>query len=148
MRSHPRSRDRAFLRSPLQLTRREVKLFLPRFRITWGPANLLDSLSGLGMPIAFEQFRADFSGINGCRPPDEESLFISSVLHKAFVEVNEEGTEAAAATAEVMVAAPMIRLIPPKRRLFRADHPFIFAIRDRSGTILFLGRVSDPTKES
>jgi len=76
----------------------------------------------------------------------EPQLYISMVSHKAFVDVNEEGTEAAAATAVVMNAKSMIVAGP---RLFRADHPFIFAIRDlRSGSILFMGRLCNPAKAS
>jgi len=67
-------------------------------------------------------------------------LFISDVIHKAFVEVNEEGTEAAAATAVVFRATSM----PKPRNVFRADHPFIFFIQ-RNGNILFMGRVADPS---
>ena len=81
--------------------------------------------------------------------PHEESLFISEVFHKAFVEVNEEGTEAAAATAVVMQVGSAQWLSEPPVPIFRADHPFVFAIRDRkSGAILFLGRMADPTQES
>jgi len=127
---------------------RTVKLFLPRFRVTWGTVDLCASLKGLGMPLAFERFRADFSGINGHPPPHQESLFIFAVFHKAFVEVNEEGTEAAAATAVVMMEAGGPPPEPPPVPVFRADHPFLFAIRDRrSGAILFLGRIADPTRE-
>lgn len=118
-----------------------IRVFLPRFRITWGTVDLCKPLSSLGMKLAFSPSQADFSGINGHKPPHPDALFIASVLHKAFVEVNEEGTEAAAATAVIMV-----RSLPPA---FRADHPFLFAIRDRrSGAILFLGRITDPTRES
>ena len=127
---------------------REVELFLPRFRMTWGTVDLATELRTLGMPLAFTRAQADFSGINGHEPPDEESLFISAVYHKAFAEVNEEGTEAAAATGVAhrrLGAFPHPAAVP----MFRADHPFLFAIRDRkSGTILFLGRVADPTRES
>ena len=71
-------------------------------------------------------------------------LFISAVVHKAFVDVNEEGTEAAAATATMMRTMAIIRQPTP---VFRADHPFIFLIRDtHSGSILFLGRIVDPTE--
>jgi serpin B len=118
----------------------EVELSLPRFKVTWGPVNLREHFATLGMPLACTRYQADFSGMNGHEPPSEDSLFITAVFHKAFVEVNEEGTEAAAATAVLMArgAAPS----------FRADHPFVFAIRDRkSGAILFLGRISDPTQE-
>jgi serpin B len=75
-------------------------------------------------------------------------LFISAVIHKAFVDVNEEGTEAAAATAVMMPEmAKQSRTPPPPPIVFRADHPFLFMIRDNhSGGILFMGRMTDPTK--
>ena len=66
-----------------------------------------DELTALGMPLAFIRFQADFSGINGHEPPNVDSLFISAVVHEAFVEVSEEGTEAAAATAMFMVGASL-----------------------------------------
>jgi serpin B len=79
---------------------------------------------------------ADFSAMNGKR-----DLFISAALHKSFVNVNEEGTEAAAATGVIMSRASA----PVKPKVFRADHPFIFVIRDRrSGGMLFLGRLVNP----
>jgi serpin B len=132
-----------------QMATRRVRLFLPRFKVTWGTINLRDHLSTLGMRLAFVRYRADFSGINGRKPPDEESLFLSAVFHKAFVAVDEEGTEAAAATAVVttMVGAALFSK-PQPDPIFRADHPFLYAIRDRkSGTILFLGRMADPSRE-
>ncbi len=99
------------------------------------------TLKALGMPTAFERSKADFSGMDGDR-----NLFIGSVIHKAFVDVNEEGTEAAAATAIVFSAGSA----PPKPRpkpVFRADHPFLFLIRDmETGSLLFLGRVTNPAK--
>ena len=103
----------------------------------------------LGMPAAFTQSAADFSGINGCAPPDERSLHIGAVFHKAFVETNEEGTEAAAATAVGELASmAMPPPKPPAIPIFRADHPFLFAVRERrSNAILFLGRVADPTRD-
>jgi serpin B len=126
----------------------EVKLFLPRFKSTWGTVNMRDQLTTLGMPLAFSPSQADFSGINGHPPPSENSLFISGVLHKAFVEVHEEGTEAAAATEAHMILGARPSTAPPVP-IFRADHPFLFAIRERkSGAILFLGRMVDPTQES
>ena len=130
---------------------REVKLFLPRFKVTWGSIDMSDHLTALGMPSAFTRFQADFSGINGYEPPAEESLFLSAVFHKAFVEVHEEGTEAAAATAAVAMrqGSAMSPHKPPPIPIFRADHPFLFAIRDRkSGALLFLGRMTDPSRES
>ena len=127
---------------------RVVKVFLPRFRMTWGTIDLGEQLKALGMPLAFTRTEADFSGINGCAPGHEDSLFISAVFHKAFVEVNEEGTEAAAATAVGMTGSSLaLPKKPPPIPVLRADHPFLFAIRDRkSGAILFLGRVADPTR--
>jgi len=130
---------------------RVVDLFLPRFRITWGAEDLCGPLTALGMPLAFVPFEADFSGINGVEPPAEDSLFIAAVFHKAFVETNEKGTEAAAATAIFgeLGASLQAPSRPPPIPVFRADHPFLFAIVERkSGAILFLGRVADPTKES
>ena len=133
-----------------QMRTREVKLFLPRFKVTWGTVDVAGPLAALGMSLAFTQFKADFSGINGREPTHEEALFISAVFHQAFVETNEEGTEAAAATAvSVLIGSSLIPSKPPPVPIFRADHPFLFAIRDRkSGAILFLGRVVDPTQES
>ena len=96
------------------------------------------------MTDAFDGRRADFSGMNGRVAPDDDALFISAVFHKAFVDVNEEGTEAAAATAVVTRS-----LGAADRATFRADHPFLFALRERkSGTILFLGRLVDPSQTS
>jgi serpin B len=128
---------------------REVKVILPRFKFTWGTVNMGDQLTALGMPLAFDQSRADFSGINGHTPPDEQALFISAVFHKTFIEVNEEGTEAAAATAATARVITSMYSTPPRVPVFRADHPFLCAIRDRkTGAILFLGRISNPTQES
>lgn len=127
------------------LQAQEVQVAIPKFELTWGAMNLTRQLSALGMGSAFDQSSADFSGMNGASPTDAASLSIGAVFHKAFVEVNEQGTEAAAATAVVMdvrCAGPVHRKVP----VFRADHPFLFAIRDRkSGAIPFLGRVTDPT---
>jgi serpin B len=95
-------------------------------------------LAKMGMPLAFDAERADFSGIS-----TQEKLYISAVLHKAFVDLNEEGTEAAAATAVVVKSRAMLRPEPPA--VFRADHPFLFLIRHNpTGSILFLGRVANP----
>ena len=119
-----------------KMRRQEVLVYLPRFKFT-AEFSLGQILAGMGMPEAFSA-NADFSGMTG-----RKDLFISAVLHKAFVEVNEEGTEAAAATAVVM------RLTAARQEtIFRADHPFIFLIRDNKiNSILFMGRVCDPTKE-
>jgi serpin B len=126
-----------------QMAQCEVKLFLPRFKMTWGTVDLTKALQAIGMELPFTE-QADFSGINGHSPPDSEALFISQVLHKAFVEVNEEGTEAAAASGVGISLGCALR--PPPVPVFRADHPFLFAIRHRvTSEILFLGRVGDPT---
>jgi serpin B len=95
-------------------------------------------LESMGMTLAFSPGQADFSGIS-----TEEELFISAVIHKALVDVNEEGTEAAAATAVgIRVTSAPVRDEPI---VFRADHPFVFLIRDnRSGSMLFLGRLTNP----
>lgn len=123
--------------------RREVIARIPRFKMT-AAFSLADLLANMGMLSAFKPCGqphpscADFSGMDGLR-----DLFISAVLHKAFVEVNEEGTEAAAATAVVMMRATAVMAEP---LVFRADHPFLFLIRHRaSGTILFMGRLADPS---
>lgn len=118
-----------------RIREQEVKVYLPKFKITWGTFDLKMSLKALGMREAFVFGKADFSGMDGTR-----TLFIALVLHKAFVEVNEEGTEAAAATAVVMKKGV------PRIHTFKADHPFVFLIRDNTtGSILFLGRVLDPS---
>ncbi|MGO8838784.1 MAG: serpin family protein [Limisphaerales bacterium] len=115
----------------------KVEVFLPKFKITSG-LSLADTLGAMGMSDAFIFGRADFSGMDG-----RKDLFVNAVAHQAFVEVNEEGTEAIAATAVSMGAGAA----PPRMSVFRADHPFLFLIRDnRNGSILFLGRVMDPTQ--
>jgi serpin B len=131
-----------------QMVTRRVRVSLPRFKITWGTVNLRDHLTTLGMHLAFNRHKADFSGINGRKPPDEDSLFLSAVLHKAFVEVHEEGTEAAAATAVLSPPTAARFSMPQPVPIFRADHPFLYAIRERkSGIILFLGRMADPSRQ-
>jgi serpin B len=118
---------------------RDVTVFFPKFRTT-AEFQLAGELKAMGMPSAFDASSADFSGIDG-----KKDLLISAVLHKAFVDVNEEGTEAAAATGVVVRPMAMRRPDPPV--IFRANHPFVFMIRDnRSGAILFLGRIIDPSK--
>ena len=112
---------------------KELPVYLPKFKLET-KYFLTNTLSEMGMPTAFGM-AADFSGMDG-----KEDLYISAVIHQAFVEVNEEGTEAAAATAVVMALKGMGT--PTE---FRADHPFIFMIMDdTSGAILFAGRVDNP----
>ena len=117
------------------LEERSVDLRLPKFELTYD-VSLVEPLTALGMADAFTAGAADFSGIDGSR-----DLCISDVFHKAFVSVDEAGTEAAAATAVVieLVAYPG----PPER--LTIDRPFLFVIRDvPTGTILFVGRVVEP----
>jgi serpin B len=111
-----------------------VILKMPKFRFEM-PLDLSGTLAGMGMPLAFTP-QADFSGIT----PDN-SLYISDVLHKAFISVDENGTEAAAATAVIIG----LTSAPPPPITVSIDHPFIFLIRDtNTGAILFVGRVLDP----
>jgi len=120
-----------------------VLVTIPKFKTT-EQFELQGTLGAMGMHKAFHGTDADFSGMT-----DKREFSISAVIHKAFIDVTEEGTEAAAATAvmmmEMAVRPPDRSLAPPI--IFRADHPFVFLIRDnRSGSILFMGRVTDPTK--
>ncbi len=113
----------------------EVALTMPQFEFD-SEFSLKDTLAGMGMPIAFSPHDADFSGMTG-----KPELFISDVVHKAFVAVDEAGTEAAAATA-VIVGTTAVPEPPVKVTL---DRPFIFLIRDiETGAILFVGRVMNP----
>ncbi len=121
----------------------EVIVSLPRFKITQ-EFELNSTLEGLGMKTAFDPNSADFSGMTG-----DKSLVISAAIHKAYIDVDENGTEAAAATAVMMEMATAMpsQDAPPPPIYFTADHPFLFLIRDNSsGAILFMGRVIDPTK--
>jgi len=113
----------------------DVRLFLPRFKMETD-YGLVPAFRALGMTDAFIAGKADFSGMGW----PKGKLWISQIKHKAYVEVNEEGTEAAAATAVAMETLAM-RPSP----VFRADHPFLFLIRDsKTGSILFMGRLTDP----
>ena len=120
----------AELKSMLQ--ERSIDLYLPRFKIET-KYFMNDLLSGMGMPTAFSD-RADFSGITGSR-----DLLISQVIHQAFVEVDEEGTEAAAATAVMQTLGITVSTV------FKADHPFIFIIQQNEN-VLFMGKVYNPTE--
>jgi len=122
------------------LEEQRVKVFIPKFKFET-KCFMADDLKTMGMPKAFQWPGADFSGMDGTK-----NLYIGQVIHQAFVEVNEEGTEAAAATAVVMLEGAAPGQKTPKIPVFRADHPFIFLIQEKaSGNILFMGRVVNPT---
>lgn len=121
-----------------KLASRRVDLELPKFEFTWAK-ELGETLKAMGMPLAFDGDKADFSGMT-----EAEKIWIGAVLHKAFIAVDEEGTEAAAATLVMLAgrAAPSAEPV-----VVHADHPFVFLIRHRpTGTVLFMGRVTDPTR--
>ncbi len=112
----------------------QVKVSLPKFKVT-GQFNLNDALQSLGMRDAFSD-KADFNGMSS-----HDKLSISAVVHKAFIDLNEAGTEAAASTA-VLIGRTSL----PKAGIFQADHPFAYIIKDNNtGAILFMGRVVNPT---
>lgn len=114
----------------------QVRVYFPKFTLET-EYSLSDTLTEMGMPTAFSD-AADFSDMDGT-----QYLYISDVVHKAYVDVNEEGTEAAAATAVMMSGKGLAEEEPIP--VFRADHPFIFLIQDNeTGMILFIGRVSSP----
>jgi serpin B len=118
-----------------------VALSIPKFKNT-SALNLNNTLITLGMKKAFVFGQADFTGIANV---PAEPLYIGLVIHKAFVDVNEEGTEAAAATAVGIRAHSAMR--PAEPFPFVADHPFVYIIRsNRTGDILFMGRLTDPAE--
>lgn len=125
----------------LKASEQKVEVYLPRFKLE-GSFEVGDALKALGMPLAFDPLKADFKPM--CPTcPAEEPLFISSAIHKAFVAVDEDGTEAAAASAVAMGVGSAANAQEPP--VFRADHPFFFAVRDRkTGVILFAGRLTHP----
>ena len=113
-----------------------VDLSMPKFKVR-SKFDLTNALKALGMTAAFSAPPADFSGING-----KKDLHINAVVHEAFVDVSEKGTEAAAATGMILGATMSMA-----GRVFKADHPFVFVIRDtQSGSILFMGRVVNPAE--
>lgn len=124
------------------LAYRTVDLDLPRFEYE-SMLRLSETLRSMGMTDAFDSSASDFSGMDGlsCLAGDDGCLYVKAALHQAFVSVDEEGTEAAAATAVVMQQESA----GPPRVSVKVDRPFIFLIRDRAtGTVLFLGRVTEP----
>ena len=122
-----------------------VSVALPKFEVSPESMSLKKELEALGMPLAFDRQSADFTGI--ANPPNPaDRLVVSEVFHKGFIKVDEKGTEAAAATAVIMMlrgGGP-----PEEPRELKVDRPFLFLIRDnKSGLVLFLGRVSDPSRQ-
>jgi serpin B len=126
--------DEQWLASALSSVRpARVQLTLPKFKFEYGK-RLDDALAGMGMGVAFDPLRADFDRLG-----DRDDIYISRVDQKAFIDVHELGTEAAAATS----VGVGVTSLPPQITL---DHPFVFLIREReSGAILFMGRVGDPS---
>ena len=119
------------------LRKRRVNIYIPKFKFET-KYFMAKTLSNLGMPTAFTN-SADFSGMTG-----KKDLIIDQVIHQAFIEVNEEGTEAAAATGVTMYTTSFRKQKHPTP-VFKADHPFIFIIQqNETGNILFMGRVSNP----
>lgn len=121
------------------MTERKVHVYFPRFEMSES-FDLTGVLSSLGMKLAFQPGSADFGGMNGGKEP----LHVSAAVHKAWIDLNELGTEAAAATGIAIAGLAMPLRVDPTPT-FRADHPFLFAIRDtRTGAFLFLGRYARP----
>jgi serpin B len=119
----------------------EVQAYIPKFKLDISLEGLSKMLKSMGMKDAFDPYAADFTGMQNVSK--ENGLFILDVIHKAFVEVNEEGTEAAAATGVVMAtkAAPG----PDETPVFRADKPFLYMILHKpTNTVLFLGKLTTP----
>lgn len=116
-----------------------IKLYIPKYKFE-SDFDLVPYCKALGMKDCFDvSGKADFSGM-GC---PKGLIWISQIKHKAFIDVNEQGTEAAAATAvEMMLSSAAPSQYTP---VFRADHPFLFLIHDnQTGAILFIGRIVDP----
>lgn len=121
-----------------------VNAFLPKFKFDTS-YNMNNTLAKMGMPTPFDKMNADFSGMYD-KARVAENLYIGLVIHKAYVDVYEEGAEAAAATGVAMQTTNAI-MDPPQPKIFNADHPFIFFIvHNQTGAILFMGKVNNPTK--
>ncbi len=120
--------------------KQKIKLSLPKFKIEL-PLDLAQPLQTLGMKSAFSRANANFTQIRPLKP--NENLYISAALHKSFIEVNEEGTEAAAATAVVMTRVTSVSMDLPI--IFKANRPFIYFVKHiPTNSILFMGRFSQP----
>ncbi|MBU0611828.1 serpin family protein [Patescibacteria group bacterium] len=121
------------------LKKQRVNVFIPQFKFD-AKYSMVEDLKSMGMPISFSPGNADFSKMDGTK-----DLFISDVIHQSFVDVNEDGTEAAAATAVVMGVTSAGPFEGPVIPTFNANHPFVFMIQDTTnGNILFMGRVVNP----
>ena len=133
------------LASCAKLEKRDVDLYLPKFKLEPPTITLAKQFEALGMKTAFNQPKgsANFDKI-APRTPDDY-LYISQIFHKTFIAVDEKGTEAAAATAVAMMTATALRSPPPPPIEVKVDRPFVYAIQHvPSGVCLFLGRVTDP----
>ena len=120
-----------------------VNVSLPKFKVET-EKHMPGDLSALGMPTAFSSTAADFSGMAKIVDP-AQNLYVSDVVHKAFIDVDENGTEAAAATAVIMAKGSAFVSQPPQPIIFNANHPFLFFIQEnKTGNILFVGRVAKP----
>jgi len=120
-----------------KMTEQKKKVFLPKFEFKFDKS-LVDQLKALGMTDAFEDGKADLSGIS-----EDAKLVISEVMHKTYIKVDERGTEAAAVTG-ITVG---VTSVGPDQNTFRVDHPFVFAIREKdTNAILFIGKVMDPSQ--
>lgn len=120
-----------------QFQEQDISIRIPKFKIEYGTKELNDALTSLGMGVAFDEDRADFSRMATLEKPSA-NLYIDKVAHKTFIEVNEEGSEAAAATSVTIG----VKSLP---RMFIVNKPFFFAIRDNeTQTVLFMGVVVDP----
>ena len=119
----------------------KVEVSIPTFSFET-KYSMAQDLEDMGMPTAFDEIGADFTGMwNRQR---DENLYISNVIHQAFINVTESGTEAAAATAVIM-SVTEVAVQTPQPKVFNADHPFIFIIQQKeTGNILFMGRVVNP----
>ena len=121
-----------------QIKKQEMDVYLPQFKLETN-YDLIPYLESMGIKDAFNQNKADFSGIID----EPNSIWLSSVIHHACIQVDEEGTKSAAGTGMGFFGGPLVKPI-----VFRADHPFVFLIRDkRTDSILFLGRVMEPQSE-
>jgi serpin B len=124
-----------------QLTEQEVHILIPKFKIETNYP-MTDDLKSMGMPLAFSN-QADFSKMT----VNSKKLKIDQVIHKAVIDLDEKGTEAAATTTALMMWGSAALGIEKPIPIFRADHPFIFLIKHKeNGSILFMGNFSNPNK--